>query len=558
MKVYKGIGVSPGIAIGKVYVYSHKYVNARPEKISSVKAELKKFEAALKTSKRQIKKLSAKISRHLKKEDSKIIAIQMHFLEDEVFVEKVTRAINGGKSAVESVREVLQEYEEMLLKSEDEYFKDRSLDIKDVGYRIISNILGIKNELEFIDKDVILVANDLTPSDTALLDKSKVLGIVTDSGGLTSHTAILARALGIPAIIGLKDFSLNVREGDEVIIDSENATVILNPDDTTKAYYLGKKQEYEDRKKEILALKDIKAITRDGVSVTIDANIGAPEEVTKAIEYGAEGIGLFRTEFLYINRFELPSEEEQFEAYSYVVKAMKGKPVVIRTFDIGGDKDFPYLGLKKESNPYLGMRGLRFSLANIPMFITQLKAILRASAYGPVSILFPMVSDVKEVIKSKDILQQVKDELIQERRDFDKDVKIGIMIEVPSTALTVENFIGIADFFSIGTNDLTQYTLAVDRSNENVADYYIPLHPSVIKLIGMVQEVAKKNGKKLSLCGELAAFKEGIPVLLKQGIRVYSMSPASIPEVKKYIREITLEGKNIPDGFHQGEVDGGL
>lgn len=541
MKVYRGISASPGIALGCVYVYSHKDIDKYSYKPLNPRAELKRFETALKISKKQIKKLNSKISKHLGEEDSRIIDIQMHFLEDEVFIGEVRQLISTGMSAVEAVKKVLKEYEETLLKSGDEYFKERCIDIRDIGYRIISNILGIKNELGSLDKNVILVANDLTPSDTAQLDKSKILGIITDTGGLTSHTAILARALGIPAIVGLKDFSLKVHEDDEVIIDSENSIVILEPDEATKSEYLRKKQAYENKKQEILVLKDVKAVTKDGVQVTIDANIGTPEEVAKALEYGAEGIGLLRSEFLYINRFDFPSEDEQFEAYRYVVQTMKGKPVTIRTFDIGGDKDFPYIDLKRENNPYLGMRGLRFSLANIPVFKAQLKAILRASAYGPVGMMFPMVSDVREVIACLDIVNDVKKELIDERKDFDRNVKIGIMIEVPSAALTIDRFIDFVDFFSIGTNDLTQYTLAVDRSNENVADYYIPLHPSVLKLIGMVQDVVQKSGKKLSICGELAAFKDGIFALLKQGIRVFSMSPVSIPDVKKYISEMTLE-----------------
>lgn len=541
MEIYKGISASPGIALGSVYVYSHKDVDKYLDRPLNTKTELRRFETALKLSKRQLKRLNKKVSGHLKEEDLKIIDIQMHFLEDDVFIEEVKQLINNGMPAVEAVKKVLKKYEEELLKSSDEYFKERSVDIRDVGYRIISNILGIKNELSTLDKSVILVANDLTPSDTAQLDKSKILGIITDTGGITSHTAILARALGIPAIVGLKDFSSKVHENDEIIIDSENSIVILHPDDATKSEYLKKKEEYELKKHEILVLTSLKATTKDGTQVTIDANIGTPEEVAKALEYGAEGIGLFRTEFLYINRFDFPSEDEQFEAYKYVVQSMRDKPVNIRTFDLGGDKDFPYIGLKKENNPYLGMRGLRFSLANIPVFKEQLKAILRASAYGRVGIMFPMVSDIREVKACMDIIEQVKKELIEEKKDFDPDVKIGIMIEVPSVALTIDRFINMVDFFSIGTNDLTQYTLAVDRSNENVADYYIPLHPSVLKLIEMVQRTVQKSGKKLSICGELAAFKDGIQVLLKQGIRVFSMSPVSIPDVKKYISEMTLE-----------------
>ncbi|NTW72376.1 MAG: phosphoenolpyruvate--protein phosphotransferase, partial [Eubacteriaceae bacterium] len=431
---------------------------------------------------------------------------------------------------------------------DDEYMKERAADIKDVGGRILRNALGIKEQdLSLISEDSIVIAVDLTPSDTAQMNKDKVLGFATDIGGRTSHTAIMARSLEIPAVLGLSTITAQVKDEDLIIVDGMDGVVIINPDEKTKQEYLDKKQAYEDFRNELAQLKDLHGVTLDGHEVELVGNIGTPKDVEGVLRNGGQGVGLYRTEFLYMDSDTMPDEEKQFQAYKAVVEGMKDMPVIIRTLDIGGDKKLPYLKLDDEMNPFLGLRAIRLCFVEKDLFKTQLRAILRASAFGKALIMFPMISNVGEVKQAKAIVEECKEELRKENISFDESIKVGIMVEIPSAAVTADIIAKEADFFSIGTNDLCQYTLAVDRMNETVSYLYEPLSPAILRLVKMVIDAAHNagGGKFTGMCGELAGDPYAALILLGLGLDEFSMSASSIPQVKKIIRSVTQKDAEI-------------
>ncbi|MDK2794695.1 MAG: phosphoenolpyruvate-protein phosphotransferase system enzyme [Caldanaerobacter sp.] len=541
----KGVAASPGIAIGKAFLYTKEKVTINVEKIeeSKVEEEIAKFRKALEVTQEEIEKIKEKALKEFGKEKAEIFEAHLMLASDPELIEGVENMIKTELvTADNAVNKVIEQNASVMESLNDEYLKERAVDLRDVGNRIIENLLGVKSvNLSDLEEEVVVIARDLTPSDTATMKKEMVLGFATDVGGRTSHTAIMARSLEIPAVVGLGNVTSQVKAGDLVIVDGLEGIVIVNPDEKTVEDYKSKKESYEKKVEGLKQLKDLPAETPDGKKVMLAANIGTPKDVASALANGAEGVGLFRTEFLYMDRNSLPSEEEQFEAYKEVVEKMGGRPVTIRTLDIGGDKELPYLDMPKEMNPFLGYRAIRLCLDRPDIFKTQLRAILRASAYGNVQIMYPMISSVEEVRKANSILEEVKAELDREGVKYDKEIKVGIMVEIPSAAVTADILAKEVDFFSIGTNDPTQYTLAVDRMNEHVKEYYQPFHPAILRLVKMVIDAAHKEGKFAAMCGEMAGDPLAAVILLGLGLDEFSMSATSIPEIKNIIRNVEYE-----------------
>ncbi|MCD6484688.1 MAG: phosphoenolpyruvate--protein phosphotransferase [Candidatus Odinarchaeota archaeon] len=537
----KGIPASPGIAIGRAYIYKKEIVVAeRKIEEGQVEEELKRFRVALEASRRQLLRIKEKTSRELGENEAEIFQAQLMMLEDPMFVNEVENKIRCGKNAEAAVNEVVENLVSAFSAIKDEYLKERALDIQDVGERVIKNLLGYEGSPELAQKAVV-IAKDLTPSDTACMNIKRVLGFATEVGGTTSHTAIIARQHGIPAVVGVANLTEKVKPGELVIIDGNKGLVIIRPNKKTLSQYIKISREITRRSEELKKFISLPSVTADGYRIEVVANIGNLNEVKLALTYGAEGIGLLRTEFLYLDRTRPPSEEEQFKVYSQIAQSLGKKPVIVRTLDVGGDKPLPFLKMPKELNPFLGWRGIRISLEEPDIFKEQLRAILKASVYGNLKIMFPMISTLEEVKTAKNILNEAKEELRSRSIPFKEDIEVGIMIETPSAALMADALAREVDFFSIGTNDLTQYTLAVDRTNQKISSLYDALHPAVIRLINNTVKAAHKRGRWTGICGELASDPEAVPILIGLSLDELSANPPSIPNVKKLIRSISYE-----------------
>ncbi|SHK00740.1 phosphoenolpyruvate--protein phosphotransferase [Anaerobranca californiensis DSM 14826] len=538
-----GIGASKGIAMAPVLLLKEEELVIPEKSVEDLEGEIQRFKEAIEKSKTQLEKVKDLAEQKMGKDKAEIFAAHLLVLADPELINNVENGIKSEKKNAEfildkTVKTFVQIFESM----DNEYMKERAADIKDVGTRVLKNLMGIEMvNISKLDNEVIIVAHDLAPSDTAQMDKEKVLGFVTDIGGRTSHTAIMARSLEIPAVVGLGDITLKVKNGDYLIIDGDKGHVLINPDEETIEKYRQEKQRYEEYRARLLQLKDLPTKTKDGKQVELAANIGTPKDLAGVIKNGGEGIGLYRTEFLYMDRTSLPTEEEQFEAYKTVLEGMEGKPVVIRTLDIGGDKEIPYLNLPKEMNPFLGYRALRICLDKKEIFKTQLRALLRASVYGNLKIMYPMVSALEEVRQANEVLEEVKRELDNEGIPYSKNFEVGIMIEIPTAALISDILAKEVDFFSIGTNDLIQYSTAVDRMNQTIAHLYSPYHPGVLRMIKMVIDNGHKEGIWVGMCGEAAGELPLIPLFLGMGLDEFSMSATSILPARELISKLTLD-----------------
>lgn len=537
----KGIGASPGIAIGKALVVEENEIVIEKRAVTDVEAEVKKLNDAVEVSKEELTAVKEKVAKEVGEEESEIFGAHLLVLEDPEFIGEAENKIkNEAVNAEYALNEVKDMFVAIFEGMDNAYMKERAADVKDVTGRVLIHILGIKViDLSSLKDEVVLVAHDLTPSDTATMDKSKVLGFLTDIGGRTSHTAIMSRTLEIAAIVGLSDATKTIKDNDMVIFDGDTGEVFVNPEQSLIDEYTEKKRLFEEEKKELELLKGKKSVTTDGKHVELAGNIGTPNDIEGLIKNDAEGVGLYRTEFLYMNSDKFPEEDTQYEAYKAVLEGMEGKPVVIRTLDIGGDKKLSYFEMEKEMNPFLGYRAIRLCLDKTEIFKTQLRALYRASVHGKLRIMFPMISSLEELLKAKEICNEVKKELSNEGIEYSKDVEIGMMIEVPSAAVISDILAKHVDFFSIGTNDLIQYTCAVDRMNQKISYLYNQFNPAVLRLINLVIKNAHAEGKWVGMCGESAGDQKMIPILLGFGLDEFSMSPISILRARKLVTSVS-------------------
>ncbi|HFQ2440405.1 TPA: phosphoenolpyruvate--protein phosphotransferase [Staphylococcus aureus] len=561
-KLIKGIAASDGVAIAKAYLLVEPDLTFdKNEKVTDVEGEVAKFNSAIEASKVELTKIRNNAEVQLGADKAAIFDAHLLVLDDPELIQPIQDKIkNENANAATALTDVTTQFVTIFESMDNEYMKERAADIRDVSKRVLSHILGVElPNPSMIDESVVIVGNDLTPSDTAQLNKEFVQGFATNIGGRTSHSAIMSRSLEIPAIVGTKSITQEVKQGDMIIVDGLNGDVIVNPTEDELIAYQDKRERYFADKKELQKLRDADTVTVDGVHAELAANIGTPNDLPGVIENGAQGIGLYRTEFLYMGRDQMPTEEEQFEAYKEVLEAMNGKRVVVRTLDIGGDKELSYLNLPEEMNPFLGYRAIRLCLAQQDIFRPQLRALLRASVYGKLNIMFPMVATINEFREAKAILLEEKENLKNEGHDISDDIELGIMVEIPATAALADVFAKEVDFFSIGTNDLIQYTLAADRMSERVSYLYQPYNPSILRLVKQVIEASHKEGKWTGMCGEMAGDETAIPLLLGLGLDEFSMSATSILKARRQINglsknEMTEPANRAVDCATQEEV----
>ncbi len=546
MKIFQGIAASPGISIGEIFIYNQK-LHIPNFSISEyqVEFEIDRFYTALRKTKEEYIKLQEKLIEEMSEDQGKFLEAHILMTEDKTLIQEVVDKLRVDKKNIESiVYQVVDSLSKKFMQLEDEYFRERALDIYDLGKKIIQILLSQKNiSLADLKTNVIIVASDLSVSDTASMNKNHVLGFVTELGGKTSHSAILARSIGMPAVLGIKDVSHLTTTGDIAIIDGFSGKLIIDPDEATIEEYRELKDRYKKQEEENLQLRELPSITKDDHTVSLKANMEIPEQEIDSVEaYGASGVGLYRSEFLYLakKRKILPSEDQQFQAYKYILEKLGNKEVTIRTLDLGGDKILEGV-YGKEVNPNLGWRAIRFCLGNRDIFKTQLKALYRASVFGNLKIMLPMISTISEITQSKEIIEEVISELEANGTPHNKNIPLGIMVETPAAALISDKLAKVVDFFSIGSNDLIQYVMACDRGNEKIAYLYEPLHPAVLKLIKLTIDNAHKNKIKVSICGEMGSEVINAIVLTGLGIDEISLTPVKILEIKKIIRNITFK-----------------
>lgn len=550
-KMLKGIAASDGIAAAKAYMLVQPDLSFSGTSIDDPEAEIKRLDDAVEASKSELELIKQKATENLGEEEAQVFEAHLTILADPELLGQIKDKIKNDKvnaeAALKSVTDMFIEMFEAM--TDNAYMQERAGDIRDVTKRIMSHLLGVTlPNPALIQEEVVIVAHDLTPSDTAQLDRNYVKGFITDIGGRTSHSAIMSRTLEIPAVVGSGSATTDIQEGEMVIIDGINGDALVDPTDAELADYKQKAAEFAAQKEEWARLKDAKSVSADGKEVLLGANIGTPDDVLGANDNGAEAVGLFRSEFLYMNSNELPTEDEQYEAYKAALEGMSGKQVVVRTMDIGGDKELPYLPLPEEQNPFLGYRAIRICLDRQDIFRTQLRALLRASKYGRLAIMFPMIATVQEFKDAKAIFEEEKANLVASGVEVSDDIQVGMMMEIPAAAMIADKLAKYADFFSIGTNDLIQYSMAADRGNERVSYLYQPYNPSILRLIKNIIDASHKEGKWTGMCGEMAGDQIAVPLLLGLGLDEFSMSATSILKTRSLIKKLdSKEMKELAD-----------